>query len=71
MVFQSMLPVAVGMAFTDWRLTAPALVAAFIALGGAALALTAVLRARSFSGTFIGCWAGLYAGATTSIIVLA
>jgi cation:H+ antiporter len=69
MVFQSMLPVAFGMVFTDWRLTAPALVAMIAALCGAALSLIAVLRARRWSMPFIGCWAGLYAGGVTSIIV--
>jgi cation:H+ antiporter len=70
MVFQSMLPVAVGMAFTDWHLTAPARVAAIAALGGATLAVIAVRRTGRFSAPFIGCWAGLYAGAIASIIAL-
>jgi cation:H+ antiporter len=70
MVFQSMLPVAVGMAFTDWHLAAPARVAACAALGGAILAVIAVRRTGRFSGPFIGCWAGLYAGTIASIIVL-
>jgi cation:H+ antiporter len=70
MVFQSMLPVAFGMAFTDWRLTAPALVAMLAAIVGAALSLVAVLRGGRFSAPFIGCWAGLYAGGITTIIAV-
>jgi cation:H+ antiporter len=70
MVFQSMPLVAFGMVFTDWRLTAPALLAMVAALGGAALSLIAVLRARRWSVPFIGCWAGLYAGTITSVIAV-
>ncbi|MEV5748764.1 hypothetical protein AB0L00_13190 [Actinoallomurus sp. NPDC052308] len=70
MVFQSMMPVAVGMAFTDWHLTAPARVAAIAALTGAVLAVIAVRRTGRFSGPLIGCWTGLYAGATVSILAL-
>ncbi len=68
MVFQSMLPVAVGMAFTDWQLTAPALLAMFAAGGGAVLSLIAIRRGCRLSMPFIGCWAGLYVGGITSII---
>jgi cation:H+ antiporter len=71
MVFQSMLPVAVGMAFTDWRLTAPALLAMFAAGAGAVLSLVAVRRGRRLSMPFISCWAGLYVGGITSIIAAA
>jgi cation:H+ antiporter len=70
MVFQSMVLVAVGMVFTDWRLTAPALLAMFAAAGGAALSLIAVLRGGRWSVPFIGCWTGLYVGGITSIIAV-
>jgi cation:H+ antiporter len=70
MVFQSMLPVSVGMIFTDWKLTAPAWTAGLIALAGAVLALIAIRRARRFTAPFIGGWTALYAGGITTIIAL-
>jgi len=70
MVFQSMLPVAVGLLFTDWQLAAPALLAMLAALGGAALSLIALLGTRRSQLPFIGCWAGLYVGGITSIIAV-
>jgi cation:H+ antiporter len=70
MVLQSMPLVAFGMVFTEWRLTAPAVVAMLAALGGTALSLLAVLRARGWSAPFIGCSAGLYIGGITSIIAI-
>ncbi len=71
MVFQSMPLVAFGMVFTDWRLTAPALVAMLAALAGAALSLVAVQHAGRWPVPFIGCWTGLYIGGVASIIAVA
>jgi cation:H+ antiporter len=68
MVLQTMPLVAFGMVFTDWRLTAPALIAMLVALAGTALSLFAVLRARGWSAAFIGCSAGLYIGGNIAII---
>jgi cation:H+ antiporter len=70
MVLQCTLLVAMGMAFTDWRLAAPALLSVAGALAGAALGLIAALRARRLSVPIIGCWAGIYLGGITSIITL-
>jgi cation:H+ antiporter len=70
MVFQSMLPVSVGMIFTDWRLTAPAWTAAIIALAGAALAFAVVRRGGRFTAPYIGCWTALYAGGIITITAL-
>jgi len=70
LVLQCTLLIAAGMAFTDWQLTAPALLALLGALAGAALALAAALRARRLSASVIGCWAGMYVGGITSIITL-
>jgi hypothetical protein len=66
-----MLPVSVGLAFTDWKLAGSALTAAVIALFGAALALIATRRGGRFTAPFIGCWAALYAGGITGIAALA
>jgi cation:H+ antiporter len=70
MVLQCTLLVAVGMAFTHWRLPAPALLAILGTLAGAALGLVAALRARRVSVPFIGCWAGMYLGGITSVIAM-
>ena len=71
MVFQSMPLVAFGMVFTDWRLTAPVLVALLAALAGTALSLIAIRYARRWTVPFIGCWAGLYIAGIASIIAVA
>ena len=62
MVFQSMVPVAVGLAFTPWDLTAPSVLAIVFALVGTGLALLAVLRRRRFSRWAMAGWAALYGG---------
>jgi cation:H+ antiporter len=62
MVFQSMIPVAVGLAFTPWSLSAPSVLAIACALAGGALALYAVLRHRRFSLPAMAGWAVLYFG---------
>jgi len=71
MVFQSMLPVAFGLAFTDWQLTAPALLAMLAALGGGAFSLIVLQGARIARVPAIGCWAALYLAAIVSIIAVA
>ena len=71
MVFQSMLPVAFGLVFTDWQLTAPALLAMLAALGGAGLSLIVLQGFRIARVLVIGCWAGLYLAAIVSIIAVA
>jgi len=71
MVFQTMPLVAFGMIFTNWRLTAPSLLAMLAAIAGAALSLITLRRPGGWSAPVIGCWAGLYAGAIASIIAIA
>lgn len=68
MVFQSMLPVAVGMAFTTWQFTAPPTIAAACALVGGALCMLAVHRGGRFGVPFIGAWLVLYVGAVVYVI---
>jgi cation:H+ antiporter len=70
MVLQTMPLVAVGMVFTNWHLTAPALVAMLAAVAGAALSLIAVRQRWRWPVPLIGCWAGLYLGGITSIIAV-
>jgi hypothetical protein len=59
MVFQSGIPVAVGLAFTEWRLPAPAIVVACCAIVCAALYLGAIAdvifwRRSAGAGTIAG-----------------
>jgi cation:H+ antiporter len=60
MVFQSTLPVAFGLAFTDWELGTPSLLAAALGLAGAVLAYVVIAR-RRFGLLPILAWGGLYA----------
>ena len=71
MVLQTMPLVAFGMVFTDWQLTAPALVAMLAALAGVAVSLIALQRGWRWPVPFIGCWTGLYLGGIASIIAFA
>ena len=61
MVFQSTLPVAVGLAFTDWDLDSFAVVAGALALLGGLNAIVTLQLRRRFSGRAIAIWAVLYA----------
>lgn len=61
MVFQSSLPVAVGLAFTDWNLEPAAIVAGVIGLVGGVLAWWR-LHERSFSGRYQVIWTALFLG---------
>ncbi|GAA2758256.1 sodium:calcium antiporter [Actinopolymorpha rutila] len=62
MVFQSMVPVSVGLAFTPWSFTAPSTLAVGCALAGGGLALYAVLRRRRFTRFSMAAWGALYVG---------
>ena len=61
MVFQSTLPVAVGIAFTDWDFDTPSIVACSLALAGAALAIFELQVRRRFHWRAILVWAALFA----------
>ncbi|MGH3031642.1 MAG: hypothetical protein ACRDNE_12955 [Gaiellaceae bacterium] len=60
MVFQSTLPVAVGLAFTSWSFDAYPILACAFALAGGALALWAGADRRRFGPFPVGAWAGLF-----------
>jgi len=70
MVLQTMPLVAFGMVFTDWQLTAPALVAMLAAVAGTALSLIAMHHSGRWPVPFIGCWTGLYLGGIATIIAV-
>jgi cation:H+ antiporter len=61
MVFQSTLPVALGLAFTDWELDTPSMVAASLALAGGLLAFWALRVRRRFELPTVLAWGALYA----------
>jgi cation:H+ antiporter len=61
MVFQSTLPVSIGLAFTDWELGALSVLAGALALCGGLVAILTLQIRRRFSGRAIALWATLYA----------
>jgi cation:H+ antiporter len=61
MVFQSTIPVAIGLAFTDWNLDSYSLLAGGLALAGGVVAITTLQIRRRFSGRAIFLWAAFYA----------
>jgi cation:H+ antiporter len=61
MVFQSTLPVAIGLVFTSWELDAHSVLAGGLALGGGLVAIVTLQIRRRFSGRAILLWAALYA----------
>jgi cation:H+ antiporter len=60
MVFQSTIPVAFGLAFTDWDLDRFAVLSAALGLAGGAVAYATLRRRGRFSAGAIGAWAALY-----------
>jgi cation:H+ antiporter len=61
MVFQASLPVSVGLAFTDWSLSTPALMAGAVGIGGGLLAAWRLGR-RDFGPVWMVVWLVAYAG---------
>ena len=61
MVFQSTLPVAIGLAFTTWELDRYSIVAGCLALAGGFVAILTLQIRRRFSGRAIVLWATFYA----------
>jgi cation:H+ antiporter len=60
MVFQSTIPIGIGLAFTDWELTANANLSIVLGLLGGAVAYVALHRRARFSTPAILAWALLY-----------
>jgi cation:H+ antiporter len=70
MVFQSTVPVAVGLAFTEWRLERFAVLAGAIALAGGFVAYWSLDRRRRFAGSAILAWSALFAAFAASVWLL-
>lgn len=60
MVFQSTIPIGIGLAFTEWELTSFANLSIVLGLLGGAVAYIALHRKARFSAPAIGAWALLY-----------
>ncbi len=71
MVFQSMIPVAAGLAFTDWTLSSAPVAAIAASLIGGAIALFTVQRAGRFAVPLVVVWAALYVGAAVYVAIAA
>jgi cation:H+ antiporter len=69
MVFQSTLPVAVGLAFTGWQLSRYALLATSLALAGGAVALWSLHVRRRFTAPAIVLWASFFAVFGVTVII--
>jgi cation:H+ antiporter len=60
LVFQSTMPVSIGLAFTSWELDAYAVLAGLLALAGGLVAIVTLQIRRRFSARAILLWAILY-----------
>ena len=69
MVFQSTLPVAIGLAFTPWELDRYSIVAGCLALAGGLVAVVTLHFRRRFSWQAIVAWAALYAAFVVYVAV--
>lgn len=69
MVFQSTLPVGLGLALTDWTLSGPSAVAAALGLVGGGLALVLLRLRGRFDPLGIVAWAALYAAFVVYVVV--
>jgi cation:H+ antiporter len=70
MVFQTAIPVAIGMIFLPWRLDTPAVVAMAGAFVGGALALLNVLTKSRFSASWLVVWALMYGGVLAYLFLM-
>jgi cation:H+ antiporter len=61
MVFQSTIPVSIGLLFTSWELDTYSILAGCLALAGGAVAIVTLQVRRRFSGRAIFLWAAFYA----------
>ncbi|MBA3422336.1 MAG: sodium:calcium antiporter [Thermoleophilaceae bacterium] len=68
MVFQSTIPVSVGLFFTDWRLNGFAAVAAALALAGGAIALWTLRRGEVRAPAALA-WAALFSAFVIFVVV--
>ncbi len=71
MVFQSMIPVGIGLIFTDWNLSWTAILSIGLGLAGGLLAYESLHLARRFKLPAVIGWFALYASFIVAVIVSA
>jgi len=71
MVFQSMIPVGIGLIFTDWELTGNAILSIGLGLAGGLLAYESLHRARRFKLPAVVGWFALYAAFLVVVVLSA
>jgi cation:H+ antiporter len=71
MVFQSMVPVGIGLIFTDWELNWHAVLSIGLGLAGGLLAYESLHLARRFKLPAVVGWFGLYAAFIVAVVVSA
>ena len=69
MVFQSTLPVAIGLAFTDWELTGFSFLAAAFGIVGGLFAIWSLQVRRRFNPVAVALWALLWATFVVVVVV--
>ena len=68
MVFQSMIPVAFGLAFTSWDLDRYGIASMALGLAGGLVALIFIARRKEFTMPAIVIWGALYAAFLAMVI---
>lgn len=71
MVFQSMIPVGIGLIFTDWELTGNAILSIGLGLAGGLLAYESLHRARRFKLPAVVGWFALYTAFLVVVVLSA
>lgn len=69
MVFQSMIPVGIGLIFTDWSLSGNAILSICLGLAGGVLAYESLHLARRFKLPAVIGWFALYAGFIVVVVL--
>jgi cation:H+ antiporter len=71
MVFQSTIPIGIGLLFTDWELSGTAILSICLGLAGGLLAYESLHLARRFKPPAIVAWFALYAAFIVIVVVTA
>jgi cation:H+ antiporter len=71
MVFQSMIPVGIGLIFTDWELTGNTILSICLGLAGGLLAYESLHRARRFKLPAVIGWFALYSAFLVVVVLSA
>jgi cation:H+ antiporter len=71
MVFQSTIPIGIGLIFTDWDLTGTAILSIVLGLVGGVLAYESLHLAKRFKPPAIAAWLALYAAFIVVVVVTA